>query len=148
LGLIAGAAAVALAGAAAAQSQSYIVTVDPVHKPRGFEKVRVSKAALGTAEIRLWANTAINPDCSAQAAGATLTIVRPPEHGVARISDDPFYFAFPPGNPRSACNDRKVPGHQAFYAANPAFAGHDRVVLQGSSPDGRVREITVDIEVR
>ena len=79
---------------------------------------------------------------------ATLAIVRPPEHGTARISDDPFYLAFPPNNPRAACNRQKIPGHQAFYAADPGYTGRDRVVLRGTSPEGRVREITVDIDVR
>ena len=50
--------------------------------------------------------------------------------------------------PRAACNDRKVPGHQAFYEAEAGYTGHDKVVLQGSSPEGHVREITVDILVR
>ena len=57
-------------------------------------------------------------------------------------------IGLPPNNSRVACNNRKVPGHEAFYAANPGFTGRDRVVLEGSSPEGRVREITVDIEVR
>ena len=148
---VVGAVAAAVAspgGPAAAQSRSYLVTVNPLEKARGFEKVRLSKAALGSSEITLMYNTAIDPDCSVHPPGTTLTILKPPEHGVARVSDEPIYTAFPPNNPRSACNNRKVPGHTAYYAANPGFTGHDRVVLQGSSPAGRVREITVDIEVR
>lgn len=80
--------------------------------------------------------------------GATLSLLDPPAHGVARISDEPFYAAYPPSDPRSVCNDRKIPGHRAFYAAAPGFKGHDRVVLQGSSPEGRVREIRIDVDVR
>jgi hypothetical protein len=141
-------AVLALGAPAAAQTRSYLVTVDPVRKPRGFEKVRISKAALGSSEIRLWANAAIDPDCTEHPPGATLAILKPPAHGTARIANGPMYMAFPPNNPRSACNDRKVPGHEALYAANPGFTGRDRVVLQGSGPEGRVREITVDIDVR
>ena len=140
--------ACAFAGGAFGQERRYEVTVAPSASPRGFEKVKVSKATVGAAPIRLWYNTAIDPDCSPAAPGATLTILTPPSHGAVTISDDPFYAAFPQANPRSACNDRKVPGHQAFYTAAAGFTGHDQLVLQGTSPEGRVRQISVDIDVR
>ena len=98
--------------------------------------------------IRVWANTAIDPDCSEHHPGATLTLLEPPAHGVATIRDEPYFAAFPPANPRSACNARKAPGHQAYYAAAAGYVGHDRLVLQGASPDGAVRRITVDVTVR
>ena len=152
-GLLAAVAAVVLTGGclegpAVAESQSYVVRVEPARRPDGFEKLHVSKAALAGSEISLWANTAINPDCTPHPPGATLAIVTPPEHGTARVSDDPLYIAFPPNNPRSACNKQKIPGHEAFYAPSAGYTGHDRVVLQGSSPEGRVRRIIVDIDVR
>jgi hypothetical protein len=144
---LAGLAALALSCAAAAQEHRYEVTVRPTAAPNGFEKLKVSKAALGSTPIEIWQNAAINPDCTA-IDGVTLSILRPPEHGKATVSDEPLYAAFPPANPRSACNSRKVPGHQAFYQADAGFTGHDKLVLQGSSPGGRVREITVDVLVR
>jgi hypothetical protein len=137
----------AFSTAAAAQERHYDVTVKPRGPAKGFEKLVVSKAVVGTSRIQLWANTAINPDCS-ETPGVTLSILRQAEHGTVSLSDEPFYPGFPPGNPRSACNVRKVAGHQAFYQASPGFSGHDRVVLQGSSPEGRVREISFDILVR
>lgn len=97
--------------AALAHAAQYNVIVAPKSRPHGFEKISVSKAAIGSASIRIWANTAIDPDCSAHLPGPTLTILQPPTHGQARISDEPFYAAFPPANPRSVCNSRKVPGH-------------------------------------
>jgi hypothetical protein len=141
-------AAAAISGFAQAQSSRFLVTVDPAGPAKGYEKVSVFKAALGTGTIQVWANTAIDPDCTAQSPGATLSILEPPAHGSASVSDEPFYMAFPPANPRSACNSRKVPGHRAFYTAAAGYAGHDRMVLQGSSPEGHVRRITVDIDVR
>ena len=137
-----------LVGPAFGQVRSYVVTVAPAGPTRGFQKTSISKATVGSSPIRLWANTAINPDCSAQTPAATLTIISPPNHGQATISDDRYFLSFPPTNPRSACNARKVPGHQAFYTAAAGFTGRDHVVLQGTSPDGRVRQISVDIEVR
>lgn len=139
---------VLIGGSAFAQGHSYLVTIAPVSRPHGLIKTDLSKATVGTSPIRLWANSAINPDCSAQTPGATLTMVTPPGHGAVKISDEPFYMSFPPANPRSACNSRKVPGHQAFYTAAAGFTGHDHVVLQGTNPDGHVRRISVDIEVR
>ena len=117
-------------------------------KAQGFEKLRISKAALGAAEISLWTNAAIDPDCTEHSPGATLKIVEPPAHGSARISDDALFLAYPPGNARSACNSRKIPGHAAFYTAQAGYTGRDKVVLEGSSPGGQVRRITVDILVR
>ncbi|MEO8115016.1 MAG: hypothetical protein ABI655_11575 [Phenylobacterium sp.] len=136
--MAAGAAALVLGGAAHAQLLAH---------GKAFEKLTVSKAALGSAQIRLWANTAIDPDCT-EHPGATLSVLEPPAHGTASVDTQPFYAAFPASNPRSACNSRKVPGRQVFYTANAGFTGHDKVVLQGSTPDGRVRQISVDILVR
>ncbi len=133
---------------ASGQTHRYVVTIAPTGSERGFRKPSVSKAAIGGSTVRLWGNTAINPDCSAQAPGATLAIVTPASHGAATISDEPYYFGLPPENPRSACNNRKIPGHQAFYTATDGFSGYDRVGPRGTSPEGRVRQITVDIEVR
>jgi len=113
--------AVAVAAGASAQP----------HLPAsGYQRLHVDKAVVGS-----------TPD-------ATLTILEQPAHGAAVVKDEPYYVAFPPANPRSACNDRKVPGHQAFYTAAAGYTGHDRMVLQGSSPDGAVRRIAVDITVR
>ena len=146
--LLASVLAMATAGSASAQTQHYEVTIKPARAPSGFEKVTISKAALGSSPILLWSNTAIEPDCSAHEPGATLRILQEPAHGSANVSDDPAYFAFPPNNPRSACNKQKVPGHQAFYTASQGYKGRDRMVLEGSSPAGGVRQITVNIEVR
>ena len=146
--LLASVLAVAMAGAAPAQTRQYEVTVRPSGPQSGFQKVAVSKAALGSTPIQVWANTAINPDCSARVPGSTLRILQEPAHGSANVSDAPDYFAFPPNNPRAACNSQKVPGHQAFYTASQGYKGRDRIVLEGSSPEGGVRQITVNIEVR
>jgi len=138
----------AAAAGAVAQTRHFQVAIAPVGTSHGYQTVKISKAAIGNAPIRIWANAAIDPDCSAHTPGATLTVVQPPAHGVATVSDEPYFVAYPPGNPRSICNDRKVPGHQAFYTAAAGYAGRDRVVLEGSSPDGQVRRIDVEVDVR
>jgi len=146
--ILAALAVASLCVAAAAQAESYVVSVRRADPPKGFQKLRISKAVVGGSEIRVWANAAINPDCTAIEPGPALRILSGPEHGIARLSDDPLYLAFPPANPRSSCNQQKIPAHAAYYVANAGYTGHDKVVLQGSSPEGRVREITVDIDVR
>ncbi|HEY5410760.1 MAG TPA: hypothetical protein VIJ94_08525 [Caulobacteraceae bacterium] len=119
-----------VAGSAFGQERSYVVTVVPGGHAHGFEKLSVSKATVDTSPIRVWANTAINPDCTMESPGATLVLLSPPSHGTATITDEPYFASFPPTNPRAACNSRKVPGHQAFYTAAAGFAGHDRLVLR------------------
>ena len=146
--ILACATGLAMGSGAVAQSNRYVVTIKPTAHASGYEKLSIAKAAVGSAPIRVWANTAIDPDCSAHTPGAILTILQPPSHGTAVVKDEPYFAAFPPGNPRAACNDRKVPGNQAFYTAASGYTGHDRMVLQGSSPDGMVRRIAVDITVR
>jgi hypothetical protein len=146
--ILACAAGLAVVSGAAAEPGRYVVTVKPTGPTGGYEKLSVAKAVVGSTPIRVWANTAIDPDCSAHVPGAALTILQPPSHGTAVVKDEPYFAAFPPANPRSACNNRKVPGHQAFYTAASGYTGHDRMVLQGSSPDGAVRRIAVDITVR
>lgn len=133
---------------AVAQESRYLVTVRPLARGEGYQKVSVSAATLGSAPIVVWHNTSIDPDCTAHAPGSTLTVLDQPTHGAVIIDETPDYFAFPPANPRSACNTRKLPGHHATYTATSDFTGKDRFVLQGSTGQGIVRRITVTVDVR
>ena len=146
--LVGGFAALALSGAAGAQEAHYSVTVRPA-APAGkaFQKISISRAAIGSAQIVIWGGAAVDPDCSPHP-GSTLAVVEPPAHGQVRVVEEPIYVTFPPGNPRAACNDRKVPGRHVYYTANAGYAGHDKVVLEGSDEEGHVRRVTVDVDVR
>jgi hypothetical protein len=135
------------ATAVGAQTERYEVTINRNTKTEGYSKISIDKAALGSAPIRLWQNTAIEPDCSPKGQ-TTLTVIKPPEHGTVQISDEPFFYAFAVNTPYAACSQKKVQGHRAFYTAQAGYTGNDRVVLQGSQPDGYVRRITVNISVR
>ena len=144
----AGLGALALGGLAAAQERHYAVTVAPIgQQAKGFQKISVSKAAIGSARIVLWGGAAIDPDCSPHP-GSTLAVVQPPAHGSVQVVEEGVYVVFPAGNPRSACNGRKTPGRKVYYTAAEGYAGHDRVVLEGGSEDGHVRHVTIDIDVR
>ena len=140
--------AIALGGAATAQVRHFEVPVAPAaQSSKGFQKVSISKAAIGSSQIVIWGGAAIDPDCSPHP-GSTLAIVQPPAHGAVKVVEEGVYVAFPPANPRSACNGRKVPGRKVYYTAAEGYAGHDKVVLEGASEDGHVRHVTVDVDVR
>ena len=136
--LACGLAVLAFAGTASAQVR--------VHTANGVQKINISKAAVGSSQIVIWGGAAVDPDCSPHP-GSTLTVVAPPSHGEVKVVEEPIYVAFPPGNPRSACNSKKVPGRHVYYTASPGYSGHDRVVLEGASEDGRVRRVTIDVNV-
>jgi hypothetical protein len=146
--MLAGLAGAALSCSAMAQDHRYEVTVRPVNNhPGAVQKIKVSKVATGASRIIIWGGAAIDPDCS-EHPGYSLNVVEPPAHGEVKVVAEPLYIAFPAGNPRAACNSRKVPGRQAYYTASPGFSGHDRVVLEGATEDGTMRHVTVDVEVR
>jgi hypothetical protein len=145
--VLGGAAALAIGAAALAQPQ-IVVSMRPADAADGFAKIKVRKAALGASPILVWGNGQIDPDCREHQPGATLTVLHPPEHGAIKVVHEDDYLAYPPANPRAVCNQRRVPVNHAYYAANAGYTGRDKLVLQGSSSEGRVREITVDIEVR
>jgi hypothetical protein len=145
--VVGGALALAVGAAALAQPQIMVI-MKPADAGDGFAKIKVKKAALGPSQILVWGNGQIDPDCHEHQPGATLSVLRPPQHGTVKVVHEDDYLAYLPPNPRTVCNQRKVPVNHAYYAANPGYVGRDEVVLQGSSSDGRVREITVDIDVR
>jgi len=146
---VTGFAAVALCGSSAAQDQHRfeVVVATVGHQDKGFQKVSISKAAIGSSQIVIWGGAAIDPDCSPHP-GSTLAVVQQPAHGSVKVVEEGVYVAFPPANPRSACNGRKVPGRKVYYTAAEGYSGHDKVVLEGASEDGHVRHVTVDVDVR
>jgi hypothetical protein len=146
--VLTGLVALTLGAAAAAQESRFEVTVRPVSShPDAVQKIRVSKAVNGSSRIVIWGGASIDPDC-AEHPGYTLSVVEPPAHGEVKVVAEPIYMAFPLNNPRAVCNHRKVPARQAYYTANPGYAGRDRVVLEGATEDGTMRHVTIDVDVR
>jgi hypothetical protein len=89
----------------------------------------------------------VDLDCS-ENKGIVLRVLQPPAHGSVSLKDEPDYPQFPAVNPRSKCNERKILQHGAYYQATAGFTGEDRAVLQVQTPEGRVNEITFDVDVR
>lgn len=133
-------------GLTAASAQGVLIVPYSGHAERGYDTVHESKAVLAGQEARLWWAQMIDPDCSPHGSMITEVIV-PPQHGSVRLSDDAFFPNFPAQNPRSVCDTKKVPGKRAFYTAQSGYKGDDRMVLQNSTSEGRIRKIVVEIEV-
>jgi len=128
-------------------AQTFVVhRVDPA-SARGYGDVRISKATVAGQQVRIWWATLLNADCTA-AGTMTTEVTEQPRHGQVSLSDEPFYPNYQEPNPRTVCDRQKAPGKQAFYTAEAGFHGHDKVVLQNATSEGRVRRIVVDIEVR
>lgn len=136
---------VLVAGHAAAQTYT-VRRIGPA-ATKGYEDVHISKAAIAGQQVRLWAATLLNADCT-PAGTMTTRILAQPHHGRATISDDQFYPTYIAPNPRAACDARKAPGKQAFYTADPAFHGHDKLILQNATSEGWMRRIIIDIDIR
>lgn len=145
--VLGGLAGLALSCAAVAQERYELTVKREGAHPDAVQKIKVSKAVIGSAKIVIWGGASIDPDC-AERPGYTLSVVEPPEHGEVKVVAEAIYIAFPQGNPRAVCNSRKAPGRQAYYTAAPGFTGHDRVVLEGASDDGTMRHVTIDVDVR
>ena len=131
----------------AAGAQTYIVRRLDTGTAKGYGDIHLSRAALPGQRVRIWSATLTNPDCS-PAGTMTTQILNAPRHGQADISTDKLYPNFLPPNPRVICDKQKVDGVQAFYTAEPGYHGHDRIVLQNATSEGRVRRILVDVDVR
>ena len=139
--------AAALVAPTAAGAQALLVVPVNTRAYHGYDTVKESRAALAGQETRVWWAQMVDPDCSPHGS-MTTAVVEAPQHGVVRVSDEPFFPSYGPENPRAACDTRKVAGKQAFYTASAGFKGHDRVVLQNSTSEGRIRKIVIDVDVR
>jgi hypothetical protein len=128
-------------------AQTYLVHRVEAGSAKGYEDIHISKAALAGQQVRIWTAMLLNPDCS-PAGTMTTQILEQPRHGQVSISDGQIYPSFVPPNPRAACNAHRAPGKQAFYTPDARFHGHDKLVLQNATSEGRMRRIIVDVDVR
>lgn len=137
----------AACSATLASAQTYEVRRLPSGTPAGYGDIHIEKAALPRARIRLWAATMVNPDCS-PAGTISVDVLKPPQHGTLDLSDDAYFPNYVAPNPRADCDRQKVPGKQAFYTAANGYSGHDQAVLRVATSEGRIRKVTIDIDVR
>jgi hypothetical protein len=98
---------------------------------------------------RLAANyyLAINPDCSL-VEYPTVRLVSPPANGRVVISKGRGFPYFPPVNPRSACNRKRVPAMMVEYRPGPGYVGSDSFAIDVIFPMGAERNDTYNIQVK
>lgn len=141
-----------LAALAAAPATAQTVVVAPTivagaADTDSYRELNMIKNAVPGQKVRIWYALSIERDCST--AGAMVTqILEVPEHGLAVVENGKEFPNFPAGNPRSACNTRRVPASEVYYTAKADFTGRDSFVMRNSTPDGHIRKITVYIDVR
>jgi hypothetical protein len=130
-----------------ADAQTYIVRRVNEGGMKGYADVHLSRAVMPGQKARVWFATLTNPDCSS-AGTMTTQVVDIPSHGHIDISTEKVFPNFVAPNPRVICDRQKVDGVQAFYTADPGFHGHDRVVLENATSEGRIRRFRIDLDVR
>ncbi len=107
----------------------------------------LDKTVLAGRPAQLWGDTSLGRDCTPSGETA-LEVVKPGNHGVTAIRDGELYAVYPEGAERAYCSGRLVTGVLAIYTAQVGYSGPDQVVLRGTTADGEVREVTVDITVK
>jgi hypothetical protein len=94
----------------------------------------------------LWGDTSLGADCT-PVGDTQLEVTTPPAHGKTVVRDGTLYAMYPPGAERAYCSGRLVTGVLAVYTAESGYVGADQVVLRGTTAQGEVREVTVNITV-
>ncbi|MDX7953632.1 hypothetical protein P7D22_20930 [Lichenihabitans sp. Uapishka_5] len=89
----------------------------------------------------------VNPDCSTPGL-PTVRLIDGPQAGTVTTDKGRDFMAFPHGNPRSACNKRRVAGLKMFYRAPKGFMGTDHVRILVISANGIGREASYAIQTR
>ena len=125
-------AALALGGCVTQQQ----ATVTPHPVVAAARERLVNKTTVAGSTVEIERVTAVNPDCS-PVGRVVLRVTQEPVHGTARIADRDAFPSYPPANPRSACNTRRVPSAEIDYVPAPGFIGADFLAYEIITPDGR-----------
>ena len=91
--------------------------------------------------------SSLNPDCSSLGT-VTIKVIEGPEHGRVTSGRASVFPKFPPSNPRSQCNSRRVSGASVTYVSQRGYQGTDRVVIEIIFPTGGYAQQTFNIVVR
>jgi hypothetical protein len=88
----------------------------------------------------------INPDCSVRGI-ATTRVTQQPAHGEMVVFQQDDFPTYPPANPRSACNNKKLPGTFVKYTPAPDYVGQDNASIETIGEGGNARKFTFLITV-
>lgn len=89
-------------------------------------------------KLDVFAYGEVNPDCSL-AGETTVRLQQSPEHGGVMTRRSKGFGFFPPSNPRSACNARRVAGVNVTYRPARDFVGTDTFSLDVIFSNGSER---------
>ena len=98
-----------------------------------------------TLEVAKYSN--INPDCSSMGA-VQVNLVEAARNGEVRVGDGGRFMAFGLGNPRAACNRRKIATTYVTYRSMPGFTGQDTFVVEAIFATGVAQRARITVNVR
>ncbi|MFH6782102.1 MULTISPECIES: hypothetical protein [Methylobacterium] len=124
--IVLGAALVCLAPTSAFAWPRPVPTVEKVVKPGQAQKIG-------------WF-VSVDPTCRSVGAW-TVNLIEPPGKGRITVEQGSEYPEFPPTNPRSACNKRKVPATRLIYAAPPGAGDDDQFTIEIVDPLGNAKQV-------
>lgn len=82
---------------------------------------------------------AVGPDCAA--IGVTrVSVVARPAHGVVTVTPGDGFVTYAEGDPRSACNRRRLDGLHVTYRPEPGYLGPDSATITAVLADGSTRQ--------
>lgn len=123
-------------------SSAHTVIVARVPSPHVIDKI----VAAGTS-VTLTAASSVNPDCSLMGI-PTVRVMQAPVHGNIKLLHHDVFPRFPQINPRSKCNDKKMPGVVAIYTPDTDFIGSDFAEVEVFFPDGKADILKFSISVK
>jgi hypothetical protein len=91
--------------------------------------------------------TIVNPDCSSMGRTA-VNLVEAARAGEVRVGSAGRYMAYASGNPRAACNRRRIPTTVVTYRSMPGFVGQDTFVIEAIFPTGIAQRARITVNVR
>jgi hypothetical protein len=103
-------------------------------------------AVAAGAKLKLQFFVAINPDCTV-IPSTTPRSIKEPARGRLTIQTGDDFAYFPPTNPRSACNSKRVRGHLVEYQAPVGFKGTETLSYDVFNTMGGVFHHTITVNV-
>ena len=78
----------------------------------------------------------LNPDCTSEGYASVVPATNP-AHGSVEVIHGSDFPPYPPSNPRSACNTRRVPTTQISYTSEVGYHGPDTFAVTVVTPTGQ-----------
>lgn len=107
----------------------------------------IQKTAASGVPIMLDSSSSVDAGCHSEGEPTT-RVSQPPAPGIVKLLQREVYPHFPPNNPRSACNNTKVPRVVAEYTSTAGFIGSDFTAVDVIFPDGKEAEAKFTITVK